>query len=66
VLEGYRKGINMEDPSPLGKYLGCDHIEGSITVKICKTSHPEPAPRKTNNPASKGYEGTERTLRSER
>ncbi len=25
-----RKGVTTEEPTPAGKYLGCDRVEGSI------------------------------------
>ena len=27
-----RKGIKMDDPSPLGKFLGCDHVVGKASL----------------------------------
>ena len=26
------KGLMTEDPTPLGQYLGCNHIQGSVTL----------------------------------
>ena len=26
------KGLMMEDPSPLGNYLGCLHVQGKVTL----------------------------------
>ena len=26
------KGLRMEDPTPLGHYLGCKHVQGKVTL----------------------------------
>ena len=56
MIEGWkrlRKGIQMEDPKPLGPYLGCQEEEGTMIIRDRSNPlHPEIKPRKTDNPDS--------------
>ena len=48
-----RQGVKTEEPTPSGKYLGCDHIEGFMDVTDFKNPlHPDLAQRKKENAAT--------------
>jgi len=48
-----RQGVKTEEPTPAGKYLGCDHIEGVMDVTDFKNPlHPDLSQRKKENAAT--------------